>query len=344
MTEFDDSGLIIWKEYESLLFIGISTNLTEKVLRSLIEKSFHAMVLHVGIDEIKNVKNIDRFKRDLKSSFFQIIEKLMELSETDLLDFNESILCNEADAIHEKLTEFSLQTFSPYCFILSRNRLICATEGFYDLHVSERKLLILLLTQSSALQKDFPVFLPNKSPTVAYRLISLPLIQGISVGVICGVKPTFDELEVLSQEFWQDYYELLVSAEVSNPRNFPPTVELDPAIMGFLLINKTLKKYVISKNIQQVVGKRSSHRMDILRAFFHQSVDCDDFEDLKLSGTEEIKMNEQYYTSDYHKCHALIKDDMILCVLYVSAIPTHTMRYVSQDLLDKLLTEKSYTL
>lgn len=344
MTTFDDNGFVIWKEFESLLFIGISTNLTEKVLKNLIEKSFLAMVLHVGISEIKNMKNVDRFKRDLKSSYFQIVEKLMEFAETDLLDFNESILCNEAEAIQEKLNEFSVQTFSPYCFVLSRNRLICATEGFYDLHVNDRKLLILLLTQSSALQKDFPIFLPNKSPTIAYRLISLPLIQGVSVGLICGVKPTYDELEVLCQDFWQDYYELLVSAEVGNPRNFPPTVELDSSIMGFLLINKVLKKYVISKNIQQVVGKRSSHRMDILRTFFHQSVDTDDFQDSALYSPDRIKVSEQFYTSDYHKCHALIKEESIFCVLYVSAIPTHTMRFISQELIGRLLTEKAYSL
>lgn len=345
MTQFgDNDGLVIWQEYESLLFIGISTNLTEKVLRSLIEKCFEGMVLHVGITEIVNMRNVDRFKRDLKSSYFQLVEKLMETAENDFLEFNEGILCNEAEAIQEKLNEFSIQTFSPYCFVLSRNRLICATEGFYDLKASDRKLIILLLTQSSALQKDFPVFLPNKSPTIAYRLISLPLIQGIAVNVICGVKPTYAELEVLSQEFWQDHYELLVSAEVGNPRNFPISIELDSAIMGFLLINKRNKKFVISKNIQQVVGKKSSHRMDILRTFFHQSVDCDDFQDSALYDPTSIKVTEQFYTSDYHKCHALINDDSILCIMYLSAIPTHTMRFVSQDLLTRLVAEKSYTL
>lgn len=345
MTQFGENGLIIWKDYEdALLFVGISTNLTEKVLRSLIDKSFQAMVLHVGINDIKNQRNVERFKRDLKSSYFQIIEKLMEFAETDLLDYNDSILCGETGAIYEKLVEFSEQTFSPYCFVLSRNRIICATEGFYDLNVSDRKLLILLITQSSALQKDFPVFLPSKSPTIAYRLISLPLIQGVSIGLICGVKPTFSELEVLSQEFWQDYYELLVSAEVGSPRNFPPTIELDSTIIGFLLVNKTQKKFVMSKNIQQVVGKRSSHRMDILRAFFHQSVDSDDFADSTLYEPEDAKITEQYYTSDYHKCHALISDENVLCVLYLSAIPTYTMKFVSQDLLDKLLAEKSYSL
>lgn len=342
MTQFSDNGLILWKEFESLLFIGISTNLTEKVLKSLIDKSFQAMVLHVGINDIKNMRNVDRFKRDLKSSYFQTVEKLMEFTETDLLDYNESILCNEAAAIQEKLIEFSEKTFSPYCFVLSRNRLICATEGFYDLHVTDRKLLILLLSQSSALQKDFPIFLPNKSPTIAYRLVSLPLIQGISVGLICGVKPSYGELELLSQDFWQDHYELLVSAEVGNPKNFPPSIELDSTIMGFLLINKVHKKYIISKNIQQVVGKRSSHRMDILRAFFHQSVDTDDFHNSPLYNVDSIKVTEQYYTSDYHKCHALIRDETVLCVLYLSAIPTHAMQFVSQELLDKLTAEKSY--
>ncbi|CRL02569.1 CLUMA_CG015895, isoform A [Clunio marinus] len=340
LTEFGDNGLVIWKEFESLLFIGISTNLTERVLRNLIEKAFEAMVLHVGLNEIQQLINIDCFKRDLKSSYFQIIEKLMETAENDLLDFNESLLCNESVAIHEKLLTFSEQTFSPYCFVLSRHRLICASEGFYDLHVSDRKLLILLITQSNALQKDFPVFLPHKSPTIAYRLISLPIIQGVSVGLICGAKPAYNELEVLSQAFWQDHYELLVSAEINNPRNFPPTIELDSSVIGFLLINSRLKKYFISKNIQQVVGKRSSHRMDILRAFFHKSVYTEDFGAL----SEPVKVPEQYYTSDYHKCHALIKDECILCVLFVSAVPTHTMKFISEDLLVKLLSEKSFTL
>jgi protein fuzzy len=344
MTNFGDNGLIIWKEYESLLFIGISTNLSEKVLRSLIEKSYQAMIMHVGINEIKNIRNIERFKRDLKSSFYQIVEKLMEFSENDLLDYNECILSSEASTIQEKLIEFNEKAHSPYGFVLSRNRLICATEAFYGLNAADRKLLILLVTQSNVLQKDFPIYLPNNSPTLAYRLISLPLLQGITINLICGAHPTFTELEVLSQDFWQDHYEMLVSSEVNNPRNFPPTVELEPSILGFLLINKLQKKFVISKNVQQVYGKKSSHRMDILRSFYHQIVDVEDFSDSTLHSSDNVQITEQYYTSDYHKCHAIISDECILCVLYLSSIPTYTMQFVTQDLMQKLLNEKSYYL
>ncbi|CAO1328474.1 unnamed protein product [Diamesa serratosioi] len=339
-TEFGDNGKIIWKEVESLIFIAISTNLTEKTIKSLLDKAFHGMILHVGINEIRNIKNIDRFKRELKS-YYQMIEKLIEFSETDLLDYNETLICQESVEIQEKLNEFSEQTFSPYCCILSRSKIICATEGFNDLHVADRKLLILMLTQSNALHKDFPIYLPHKSPTVAYRLISLPLIQGIHVCLICGIQPSYDELEVLSQEFWQNDYELLITAETSNPRNFPASIELDSSILGFLLINKIQNKFVISRNIQQAPGKRSSHRMDILLSFFHHSVDADDFKQSSFdSRSVIIKNTEQFYTSDYHKCHALIREDLILCVLYLSAIPTHTMRFITSKTLHQLMQER----
>lgn len=340
MTHFNDNGLIMWKEFESLLFVGISsTNLTEKVLCSLIEKSYRSMIMHVGINEVKNMKNVDRFKRDLKSTYFQMIEKLMEYAENDFLDFNESILCYEAATIQEKLISFSELTLaSPYCFVLTKNRLICATDAFYNLHVEDRKLLILLLSSLNILQKDIPVYLPHKSPGIAYRLISIPLIQGVSVALLCGQQPSYNQLEILSQDFWQDSYELLVSAEISNPRNFPQSIELDSTILGFLLINKLSKKYVISRNIQQVANKRNSHRMEILRTFYHQAIDCSSFEDSSFydPADENILTNEHFYVSDYHKCHALIQNYTVICVLYLSAIPTHAMKFITQELLNKL--------
>lgn len=179
---------------------------------------------------------------------------------------------------------------------------------------------------------------------MAYRLISITLIQGVSIGLICGAKPSYEELETLSQEFWQDHYDLLVSAEVANPRNFPPLLELDNSVMGFLLINKSLKKYIISKNIQQVAGKKSSHRMDILRHFFQQCVDIDEYNNAPQDGPGSYQVTDHYSTSDYHKCHAWIRDNTILCVLYVAAVPTHTMRFLTQELFGRLVAEKSYSL
>lgn len=103
---------------------------------------------------------------------------------------------------------------------------------------------------------------------------------------------------------------------------------------SILIINKHHGKYVISRNIQtSSSGKRpvsGAHRLDILRTFFHQSVDVTEKyindENLQSSDTSLVKSSESYWCSEYHKCHSLEMDDNVLCILYTASVPTHTMR------------------
>lgn len=334
-TVWEDERLMVWKEYEnSILMIAISKDLTEKVLRNLIDMCVSALILYLGIDEVRNLSNsnIERFKRELKN-YYQLVDKLMEIAENDFLGFNEGILCHEASEIQQKLVEFSEIIFSPYCCLMIRNKVVCGTEAWMDLDATDRKLLILILSSSNSLQKDYPVYLPHKSPNIAFRLISLSLTHGTSVAVLAGVQPSFSQLELQSQQFFQNEYELLLQAETSHPKNFPTNVEIDPNILGFLLINKPQSKFVMSRNNVQQVGKKPAtqagrHRLDILRTFFHQTVDVMQ-EELGESTffNDNVKNSEQYWIAEYHKCHALITDENVFCVLYTASVPSHTMRY-----------------
>lgn len=88
----------------------------------------------------------------------------------------------------------------------------------------------------------------------------------------------------------------------------------------------------MSRNVQQASKRTGTHRLDILRTFFHQAVDSVE-QELKQSkfydvNTNNIKITEQFWNGDYHKCHVLVEDEHILCVLYIAAIQTHTMRYI----------------
>jgi hypothetical protein len=243
-TILEDDRLMVWKEYENaILMIAVSKEVTEKVLINLMDISVSALILYLGINEVKNLpnSNIERFKRELKN-YYQLIDKLMEFSESDFLEYNESILCNEAAEIQQKLVEFSEIVYSPYCCLMIRNKVVCGTEAWNDMNHSDRKLLVLILTLSNSLQKDYPVYLPHKSPNIAYRLISLPLTHGSSLVLLAGITPTFEELQTESQQFWQNEYELLLKAETSHPRNFPSSVELDPSILGYFLVRNFLKK------------------------------------------------------------------------------------------------------
>jgi len=91
-----------------------------------------------------------------------------------------------------------------------------------------------------------------------------------------------------------------------------------------------------------------SHRSDILRTFYHQVVETfalsvEENNDEKISAANAWKFigaKETYLCSEYHKCHAVKHGDNILCVLYTSAVPTHTMRLISQKIIKMIFSDK----
>jgi protein fuzzy len=88
-SNFAGGGLIVWKEFEkTIIIIGISKGITEKVLALLVDYSFRAMIFTVGHNEIKTIRNLERLKRDLKPCF-QLIDRFMEAAENELLEYNE---------------------------------------------------------------------------------------------------------------------------------------------------------------------------------------------------------------------------------------------------------------
>lgn len=114
----------------------------------------------------------------------------------------------------------------------------------------------------------------------------------------------------------------------------------------FLLTNYKIQKFILGKNMQYAKNRISgSHRLDILRTFYHQAVEayilssefeCNTTDDSwKFVGTKET-----YLCSEYHKCYAVKHGDHILCILCASTVPTHTVRSVCQKILKALLFDK----
>lgn len=114
----------------------------------------------------------------------------------------------------------------------------------------------------------------------------------------------------------------------------------------FLLANYKVQKFILSKNTQYAKNRISgSHRLDILRTFYHQAVEtfilssesCDEISD---NNWQFVGAKETYLCSEYHKCYAVKQGDHILCILYASVVPTHTMRLICQKVLKTLLVDK----
>ncbi|XP_003492221.1 protein fuzzy homolog isoform X1 [Bombus vosnesenskii] len=346
---------IMWKEFEqSITLIVIASGTTKSVLDKFLNAVFGAMILFVGIEELKNTKNIEKLKKDMRLCS-PIVDSLLQCldvgdgicSKTDIINMTECIMCQENNLFQTCLEGYMECLDSIYGCILVHGCLAVATEGWWNLSPIERKLLITAVnTEDTYSTRDIPVFLPYKSPNVAFRLVSITLINQVEVLALCGPNPSLSEIERFAIQCWKNSIDALHNAEQCYPRNLPTSVNLDSETLGFLLANYKVQKFILGKNMQYAKNRVSgSHRLDILRTFYHQAVEtyilsseseCDTTDD----NWKFVGVKETYLCSEYHKCYAVKHGDHILCILCASTVPTHTVRLVCQKILKTLLIDK----
>lgn len=117
-----------------------------------------------------------------------------------------------------------------------------------------------------------------------------------------------------------------------------------------MLANYKIEKFVLGRNAQSTKNRiTGTHRLDVLRTFYHQAIETfmlsSELEENAIemdmgSKWKFVGAKETYLCSEYHKCHALKEGDHILCVLYTSIVPTHTMRLITEKILKMLLIDK----
>lgn len=69
---------------------------------------------------------------------------------------------------------------------------------------------------------------------MAFRLVSITLVNGVEILALCGPSPELTEVERLAVQCWRSNIEVLRAAEQSYPRNFPAGITLDSGILGFV--------------------------------------------------------------------------------------------------------------
>lgn len=101
-TDLPDTT-IMWKEFEqSITLIVIASGTTKYILDKFLDAIFGAMILFVGIDEIKSTKNIEKLKKDMRlcspivDSLLQCLDAGDGISlKTDIVNMTECIMCDE---------------------------------------------------------------------------------------------------------------------------------------------------------------------------------------------------------------------------------------------------------
>ncbi|XP_076600473.1 protein fuzzy homolog [Chaetodon auriga] len=257
----EGGGKVVWRVFQdSVMLIAVagggqasagSSKEVEIRLQRLLENVWNCMVLVLGQDELANVRNVERLKRDLRSCF-SLIDQLLEERQEGILGnlthSADSLLPPNPTLLQEAVDGFAQSADSEFGCLIVHGRIAAATEKWWRLAPQEVVLLSALLRSLSASGSascDYPVFLPQGSPTVAHRLLRFQLLPGADVCVLCGPTPSLHKAETtLVVRFWTPLMETLRDCLAVGERCLPGSVSLRPDVLALLLINRETRRSV----------------------------------------------------------------------------------------------------
>ncbi|KAJ8012246.1 hypothetical protein DPEC_G00066690 [Dallia pectoralis] len=388
----DRGGRVVWRVFQdSVMLIGVSAGGQalqgggagegDFQMRRLLENVWNCMVLVLGQDELVSVRNVERLKRDLRSCY-RLIDQLLdgvhgqEGIMGDLTHCGDCLLPTNPTLLQEALDGFTQAADSEFGCLMVHGRIAVATDKWWRLAPQEVVLLSALArTLSGSASCDFPVFLPQGSPTVAHRLLRFQLLPGADLCVLCGPSPTLNRAESeLVGQFWSPVVEALRSTLAVGERCLPGSVVLRPDVLALLLINRESRRSVSCvKAVDTHPGPHPcdspqpsrTHCWELLRQFFTFSTTRyfsleetppamalipgeNGHGEARDSLQEDFVLGfchqplQCYLVTDECKCYGLQTIQHQLYILTTLSVPTFALRSVATQTLNAMTAAKGF--
>lgn len=259
--ETEGGGKVVWRVFQDSVMLiaangggqgGADCSREEEVrLQRLLENVWNCMVLVLGQDELASVRNVERLKRDLRCCF-SLIDRMLEERQEGILGSlthcADILLTPNATLLQEAVDGFAESADSEFGCLVVGGRIAAATDKWWRLAPQEVVLLSALirsLSDSGSASCDYPVFLPQGSPTVAHRLLRFQLLPGADVCVLCGPSPPLHAAESgLVGRIWSPLAETLRDCLAAGERCLPQSVSLRPDVLALLLVNRETRRAV----------------------------------------------------------------------------------------------------
>ncbi|XP_023342323.1 protein fuzzy homolog [Eurytemora carolleeae] len=174
---------IQWRDYHNsirLIIVVPLDSVGDFHVHRLLDCIFQSLVLFCGLDDLIALRNIDRVKYELRSAFPVIDHLLSGLQPSDksvlfgdLIGGADVICAQESGALQPYLENYTEAVDSTYGAVFVAGKIVCATSNWWGLHTDELSLLSCFIrTEYPSSLSDTPIFLPVKSPTVPFRLVT----------------------------------------------------------------------------------------------------------------------------------------------------------------------------
>ncbi|KAL2762940.1 protein fuzzy-like protein isoform 1 [Daubentonia madagascariensis] len=265
---------VVWKSFHdsiTLIVLSSEEGISELRLERLLQMVFGAMVLLVGLEELTNIRNIERLKKELRASYC-LIDSFLGDSELigDLTQCVDCVIPPDGSLLQEALSGFAEAAGTAFVSLVVSGRVVAATEGWWRLGTPEAVLLPWLVgSLSPQAARDYPVYLPHGSPTVPHRLLTLTLLPGLELCLLCGPRPPLSQLyPQLLERWWQPLLDPLRACLPLGPRALPDGFPMHTDILGLLLLHLELKRCLFTVEPLRDKEPSPEQRRRLLRNFY----------------------------------------------------------------------------
>ncbi|XP_071528943.1 protein fuzzy homolog [Panulirus ornatus] len=342
---------LMWKTYHDsirLVLIRGSETVGDSCDGNLLDLMFASLVLLLGLDTLTSATNIERLKKDMKPCYALLDELLARAMGCEdhqgfshLTGCAECLIPPEQHTLQNELEKFAEGADSTYSCVMMQEYVLCGTRNFWSLsHIELVLLPLLVATNNFTVARDLPIYLPDKSPNVPFRMLVVRLTGQVSVVTLCGPTPTLSEMIRSASSFWAPSYQVLEALTTLFPWNIAPSLlsQLDNAVIGLILVNYDHKKCVSCIHLSEESRSRSlsvTKKIAALRSVYRSIVGpllqppAMPPEDFPTRLHPDHTPLESYVSTDSYKVYVLQSSPYHLLVLFPPALPIHIARQVS---------------
>lgn len=345
------NATLTWKTYHDsirLVLIRGSEVVGDSCDNRLLDLMFASLVLIQGLDNLTSGTNIERLKREIRPSYLlldELLSRAMSSSNnpgfSHLTGCAECVIPPDQHLLQSELEKYAEGADSSCACVMMNGQVVSGTRSFWSLSHTELVLLPLLVAlNTSTVGRDLPIYLPDKSPNVPFRMLVVKLTGHVSVVTLCGPTPSLSEMMRSASSLWAPVYQVLESLTTLMPWNIAPSLlsQIDNSVIGLVLINYDHKKCVCcvhlsedSKSPSLNATKKSAALQSVYRTVVGSllqppAMPPDDFPSRLHPDHTPL---ESYVSTDNYKVYVMQSSPYHLLVLYPPALPIQIARRVT---------------
>mmetsp|Transcript_18277 Transcript_18277/g.47771 ORF Transcript_18277/g.47771 Transcript_18277/m.47771 type:complete len:408 (+) Transcript_18277:278-1501(+) len=337
-----NTAAVRWKTVHEvkLLLVVVTDNdfSTDDYIEDLLDLVYAAIVFTLGEGELKrlSVGSEELYRLALKKCYPLIDALIGTLRSPTVagptLQCVDRTVTSVDEGILAAVDRWVYGATAKWGFLLCNGKVLAADSHWWDLRWDERILLAALppILPDAA---EATIYLPCVSPSVAFRLVTIPVIPGVLACLLCGAEPSLKDIESqLVKPVWSGLVNVLKRLQ-ARPLLAPPiALAAADCVVGMLIVDTRCRWSIFTVTANAGSASRADPKLAAV-AYFKSVVGPSV---MKVAPPKAIRhaVAESYTVTTNFKLYYMTRkaaSGAVLSVVsvFLPGVPTYSLRHLT---------------